>query len=233
MVTEAELNELIGHCPTLYHMAERNSWPLISKHGLLSTTALLDLYAVAGAERHSIESERRPKSVPIEREDLGQAVIRDQFPMDDKGLVRCLEDGLSPQDWYRLLNAKVFFWLTRPRLLRLLNAGTYRREEHDVLEIETAPLVAEYKKQIWFCPINSGCTKPYPHPRGENTFQRISEYPYAVWTKKRPRGERVVELAVDYGVPDILNFVRRVVRMHGNSEIAVVYDAKCHRLHRA
>src|SRR6202030_2530970 len=118
--------------------------------------------------------------------------------------------------WYRLLNGKVFFWLTHARLLRLLNAGTYRSEEHDVLELETSPLVAAYKDNIWFCPMNSGCTKPFPHARGKGTFQRISDYPYAAWKTKRSRGERVVELAVDYAVPDIGKFVRRVVRMKGN-----------------
>lgn len=45
MVTEEEVEELIEHCPTLYHMAER---------GLLSTSALLDLYDVAEPERTKI-----------------------------------------------------------------------------------------------------------------------------------------------------------------------------------
>jgi hypothetical protein len=223
VVTEAELKELLEDCPTLYHMAERQSWPAIRKHGLLSTSALLDRYGITGAERRSIEAQRRPTSIALEKPGLGRAVVRDQFPMDDKGLVRCLQDGLWPQDWYQLLNGKVFFWLTRARLLRLLNAGTYRSEEHDVLELNASPLVTAYKDKIWFCPMNSGCTKPFPHERGKSTFQRISDYPYAVWRTKRSRGERVVELAVDHGVPDIVKFVKRVVRMKGNTEIAVLF----------
>ena len=223
-MTEAELRELLEDCPTLYHMAERQSWPAIREHGLLSTTALLDLYGITGTERRAIESQRPPISIPLEKLGLGRAVVRDQFPMDDKGLARCLQDGLSPTDWYQLLNGKVFFWLTRKRLLRLLNAGTYREEEHDVLELETSPLLTSYKNQIWFCPMNSGCTKPFPHARGKSTFQRISEYPYAVWRTKRSSGERVVELAVDYAVLDIKKFVKRVVRMKGNTELAVIFD---------
>jgi hypothetical protein len=156
VVNETELNQLLEDCPTLYHMAEQHSWPLIREHGLLSTTALLDRYDAG----------------------LGRAVVRDQLPMDDGGLRRCLKDGLSPEDWYRLLNAKVFFWFTRHRLLRLLNAGTYRNEEHDVLELEAQQLVAAHRERIWFCPMNSGCTKPFAHPRGIITFQRITDYPY-------------------------------------------------------
>jgi hypothetical protein len=222
MVNEAELNELLRDCPTLYHMAERESWPAIREHGLLSTTALLDRYGITGAERQLVEAQRRPISIALERQGLGRAVVRDQFPMDDKGLARCLQDGLVPQEWYRLLNGKVFNWLTRKRLLRLLNAGTYRNNEHDVLELETSPLVTTYKGKIWCSPMNSGCTKPFPHARGKNTFQRISNYPYA----ERPRAERVVELAVDYAVRDIEKFVKRVVRMKGNSEFAVIFQAQ-------
>jgi Family of unknown function (DUF7002) len=224
MVTEPELQELLTDCPKLYHMAEQQSWPAIRKDGLLSTTALLDRHRISGVERQAIEAQRRPTIVTLETENVGRAVVRDQFPMDDKGLVRCLQDGLEPKDWYQLLNGKVFFWLTRARLLRLLNAGTYRNEEHDVLELETLPLVTAFRDKIWFCPINSGCTKPFPHPRGKNTFQRIADYPYLTWRAKRPRGERVVELAVDYAVPNIERFVRRVIRMKGDNEINVIFE---------
>jgi hypothetical protein len=143
--------------------------------------------------------------------------------MDDKGLVRCLQDGLAPADWYRILNSKVFFWLTWERLQRLLNAGQYRLQEHDVLTVDAKALVSAYARQIWFCPMNSGCTKPFPHARGSSTFQRIADYPYSDWRSKRPRGERVVELAIDYAVPDIAKFTTRVVRMRGNDQIDVLF----------
>jgi len=67
-VTETELEELLSDCPTLYHMAEDRSWPSIRHRGLLSTTALLDLYGVKGAARVHIEERRRPASVPLDRE---------------------------------------------------------------------------------------------------------------------------------------------------------------------
>jgi len=224
-VTEGDLAELLADSPTLYHMAEQGSWPSIRNYGLLSTTALLDRYGIAGAARAAIESKRRPASVPLERNGLDRAVVRDQLPMDDRGLTRCLEDGLSPEEWYRILNAKVFFWLTRERLLRLLNAGTYRLQEHDVLVLDAKPLIEAYQRKIWLCPINSGCTKPFPHPRGKKTFQRVSDYPYAQWKANRKRGERVVELAIDYAVPDVAKFVTRVVRMKASEELAVLFQA--------
>lgn len=224
-MNRTELNELLADCPILFHMAEHGSWSSILARGLLSTTALLDLYEVDGEERNRIEAKRRPAGIPLHHPNLPGAVVRDQIPMDDNGLVRCLPPQISPSDWYRLLNGKVFFWWTRARLLRLLGAGAYRGRIHDVLLVEAQPLVAAYHDSIWFCPMNSGCTKPVPHPRGEDTFCRIKDYPYSEWRKRRRRGERVVELAVDYAIPDIGNYVLRVVTMQGDQELCTIYQA--------
>ncbi len=224
-MTNAELEELLSNSPTLYHMAERGSWPSIRRHGLLSTTALLDRFEIYGQERTSIEARRRPTSVFLNQPAVGSAVVRDQLPMDDRGLTRCLQDGLTPEAWYRLLNGMVFFWLTRDRLVRLLNAGTYRGLEHDVLELNAKALVDTYANNIWLCPMNSGCTKPFPHPRGHATFQRIAANHYSQWKKKRKQGERVVELAVDHSVADVARFVSRVTRMRGREELSVLFSA--------
>lgn len=211
-MNEAELAELIADCPTLFHMAEPGCWPSIQRHGLLSTSALLDL--AEHADRDAIETRQRPEGVVVALPGH-TATIRDQKPMDDAGLRRCLRDGLTPADWYRLLNRRVFFWLTRARLDRLLNARPYRNRPHDVLEIDTARLVAAYRPAITLSAINSGATRPFPVERGLATFLPIEDYPYATWRARRPRGERAVELAVDYGVPDIARFVRSVTTQGG------------------
>lgn len=156
-MTDEELEELLSDCPLLYHMAERGSWPSIQRRGLLSTTALLDLYGVAGVERARIEQQHRPAAILVTDPVLPGAVIRDQIPMDDRGLRRCLPSHLSPSDWYRLLNEKVFFWLTRERLLRLLGAGAYRAKAHDVLEVEARSLVRAYVNAILAHPRLSLC----------------------------------------------------------------------------
>ena len=218
-----ELKELVADCPTLYHMAELGSWPSIQERGLLSTSALLDLYGKEGNERYSIEEARRDKSVVLKGANLPPAVVRDQLPMTDASLLRCLPKHISPSDWYRILNQKTFFWLTTNRLKRLLNAGTYRNKAHDVLEASTQGLLDNYFDKIWFCPMNSGNTKPVPHPRDDKTFRRIPDYPYSDWRPKRARGERIVEFAVDYGIPDITKFVTRVVEMHGDEVNRIIY----------
>lgn len=207
-MTEEELEELIGDHPSLYHMAEDGSWPTIREHGLMSTSAILDFVELQGEERNQIESTRRPDSILLNGERNTAFAIRDQKPMADSSLVRCLEDGLSPSDWYRILNERTFFWLARQRLDKLLCAGTYAMSRHDVLVIDTRSLIQAHHGAITLSPMNSGNTRPYAHPRGLQTFLPIAQYPYA--DRKRRRLEVVVELAVDYSVPDIQEHVVRV-----------------------
>ena len=224
-MTDEELDELVSSCPTLYHMAERGSWPAIRNYGLLSTSALLDLYSIDGPPRERIERQHRPSSVPIKAVGLPGAVVRDQIPMSDAGLERALPSRIKPQDWYALLNAKVFFWLSIERLHKLTGAKSYRDLEHDVLEVDTKSLITAHRERIWLCPINSGCTKPIPHPRDESAFLRIPDYPYAHWRGRRKRTERAVELAVDYSILDIADHVRRVVVKRGSDELSTIHPA--------
>src|SRR5487761_778376 len=101
---------LVQYYPRLYHMAHEGAWPSIERHGLLSTTALLDLFEIDGARREQLESSRRPKSEEIAHAKHGRALLRDQIPLNEKKLITALEDDITPQEWYRLLNRKVFFW---------------------------------------------------------------------------------------------------------------------------
>ena len=211
---------LAMHYPRLYHMAEAGSWPGIMRHGLLSTSALLDLFEVRGPDRNTIESTHRPESLTITHPLHGTAVIRDQKPMSDKALRRALRGSLSPADWYRILNRMVFFWLTEKRLKRLLEAIEYRDKRQTVLTIDTARLLERHGHRVRLSPMNSGNTRPYPHPRGRDTFLPLSEYPFE---SRRKRGrEPAVELTVEYSVPDIRDFVLHVEEAGGGRPPSVL-----------
>ena len=43
--------EFVRRYPRLYHMAQVGSWPSIERNGLLSTSALLDLFQIKGEAR--------------------------------------------------------------------------------------------------------------------------------------------------------------------------------------
>jgi len=202
------LEEIATLHPQLYHMAQYGSWPSISNHGLLSTTALLDLFKIEGVDRRTIEDERRARTVEI-TDDVGAvASIRDQRPMSDKKLASCLRDGLVPKDWYQILNRKVFFWLTDKRLKTLM--GAYSDVPHLVLEIDTEKLLSMHGEQVRLAPLNTGCTSPMAFPRGKNTFLRPDEYDFEGNSRKKGGPTKaIVELTVEYSVPDIAICTRR------------------------
>ncbi|WP_353642495.1 hypothetical protein [Mesorhizobium sp. WSM2239] len=198
--------ELIRIYPRLFHMAEDASFDSIRAQGLLSTSALLDRYGIVGQERVLIENRRRPNSVIIRRQGFPDVTIRDNKPMSDSALLKCLGDGLVPSDWYRTLNRKTFFWLHRKRLWRLLRAKAYRSSPHTILTVSTASLVEAHQDRILLSPINSGSTIMSAQPRGNGTFVPIADYPYAERrSKPRPVEDALVELVVTDAVPDIMD----------------------------
>lgn len=208
-----DLKDLITRYPRLYHMAEADTWNDIKAKGLLSTSAVLDRYGVSGNERIVLEERHRPEKVAVGK-DGDQVVLRDQKPMDPARLKLALRDGITPEQWYKQLNGKVFLWAEEERLFGLLYAKNYRALEHDVLTIDTASLMALHANSAWLCHMNSGNTFPMPHFRGKNTFRRIADYP----TKASctPLKE-VVEVVVDYSIADIAKHVVEVRRIKGKA----------------
>lgn len=190
------IEHFISKYPRLYHMAEAGSWASIEQNGLLSTSALLDLFEVTGRERFAIESQWRPQSITIAHHLHGKAVIRDQKPMPPDSLERVLVDT-TPQQWYEFLNGKSFFWVTKERLKRLLGARYYRAKLHDVITVDTALLLKRHLGRVTLSPFNSGVSAFGPeYPRSPSTFKTIQRYPDA-------QIGRVVELVVDRHVRDI------------------------------
>ena len=202
-------------------MAESGSWPSIQKYGLLSTSALLDLFGITGKKRHAIESQCRSECIKISHKKHGFAIIRDQKPLREKTL-RNLLDGMSTDKYYSLLNHMTFFWVRRQRLERLLNARAYRKRSHSVLTIDTKALVDKYQEIIWLSHINSGSAIFGTGRRGEYTFKRINQYPFEEMKKKK-KEDAIVELAVDYGVEDISDYVIRVEEWIGQMPVRMIW----------
>jgi hypothetical protein len=209
--------DLIRRYPTIYHMAEADSWPSIRRHGLLSANEVMRRADLAGSQRRILSSEHRPEKVALCVAGIGTVVLRDQKPMSERRLRPALLDGMTPQQWYKLVNSRVFFWVKEQRLHGLLTAAEYVDSEHDVLTVDTASLLSVHVKRVRLCHMNSGNTLPFPQARGRHTFKTITDYP-ATSTGK-PLKE-VVELTVEGDIDDIARHVVQVRRMKGTSVIA-------------
>jgi hypothetical protein len=189
-------------------MAEAANWSSIQRDGLYSASTLLDIAGVKGQDRERLEREQR-----LVHTELPNGVyIRDQRPMPPAALATCLI-GISPSEWYALINSRVFFWLDPERLNRQRNACEPRPQI--VLTLDATKLIAAFADYIALTPINTGNARRRPAQRGAATF-----VPYKLWlaskwaseavalgTKVRPPSHVPVELTVASSIPNIMQFV--------------------------
>ena len=201
----------------------------------LSVSALLDLFEIGGEDRRRIESCHRPAAVQIHHKDHGTVIIRDQIPLPPQALKKSL-NGMTPEEWYRLLNGKAFFWVTEDRVRTLLKARQYRERPHCVLTVETTRLVDRYQDKITLCPVNSGCVLPNPRAfrRGRDTFLPMSDYPFEESRKKRGSVKKAIaELTVPYAVPDIMEMVVRTEMRQGEEILEQLFPSNGEDFNRA
>lgn len=201
--------QLAEHYPQLFHMAWQGSWDSIRKRGLLSTQSLVQLCGLGEDERNSILQQHRPNWVEISSPQIGTATVRDQKPMDDAGVRKALGGG-DPRRWYELLNSMVFLWPTLDRLRTMMGARAYAGMSHDLLLIDTAKLVIRHENNIRLSPMNSGATKPFPHPRDLQLFRTFNEFPFDARLKSHKQAKAVAEVCVVRAIPDIADLVVEV-----------------------
>ena len=205
-------DQLARRHPTLYHMADARNRGTLRSLGLLSTTALLDRFALAGPDRDAVEAAHRPATVRIPAAGphprLGHAYVRDQRPLDESALAKCLTGGLTVAQWYRMLNGRVYFWPTRDRLDRMLKVYTPTAEQV-VLEVDTAALCDRHGDAVELSHINSGfASRRYPPARrGADTFVPLAEFVHSA-------RNTIAEVTVPYAVPDVLACVRSATLYH-------------------
>ena len=191
----------------MYHFADAANTRSIEQLGLLSTMELL--------RRRGVDARTAAQAIayrPTDVELPSGERIRDQAPMPPAALATCLDPGLSPLDWYRLVNSHVFFWLSRERVER--HGKALRRRAQLLLTVDTAALVAAYEHRAFVTPFNIGNARRKPARRGPRTLCPVTSWRAHGWKLEAPPGCRPrpsshgpVELLVEGSVPDIHRFV--------------------------
>lgn len=189
-------NELAARHPRLFHVTEPGAWPSIERHGLLSTNAALVHFDAPRDIIAKVSAHPRPATITLDHPENGTLILNDQLPLNEKALTVCLDGGLSPQDWLRILNDRVFFWPDEANLERLLGARINRGRVRDVLVFDTLSLAHAAHDRMELSPINSGATIRKPARRGPETFTPISALSYRNWQRKRGRRDTVREVTV-------------------------------------
>ena len=218
--------DLVRLYPRLFHMAAPSSWEAIDQHGLLSTEALLDLFEVPEPRRTELIEKRRSKTEVLEHPVHGTAEVRDQIPLSEAKLKQALGGTMSVEQWLRLLNARVFFWLQPERLQRMLTARAYRNRGHLVLTVNTDALLSHVGLEVVsLSRINSGSTAYKAAPRGPDTFVPIGEYLHPSRRRATRSASDVAELCVQGCVPEIRNVLIEAELIAPHGERTVIWSA--------
>ena len=193
--------------PRLFHLAAPGALAGIRRHGLLSTSRLLDVFEVPLPDRPAIEAARRPASVTLHHPAHGSATVTDNIPLGERALALCLDDGLRPADWFRILNGRVFLWADEAGLARLLGARLNRTRPRELLVFDTLSLARRHGDRTELSAINSGAAMRRPARRGLSTFTPLGQHAYAEWRTLRGRRDRILEVTVLGGIPDAADHI--------------------------
>lgn len=201
--------EFEGAYPVLFHISLARDVEQIMRHGLLSTTALLDLCEIEAEFRSRIEAHRRPKAISISHPIHGEFLINDQAPMNASALAKCLID-LTPQQWCESLNNRVFLWPTRERVTKHIGAKLAVGTKRIVLAFDTRSLFETLDVDLFeLSPINSGNTMRKAAPRGSSTFRRFRNYPFHERSKSVGIKSAIAEVTYPYAItPSQLTSIR-------------------------
>jgi len=181
-------------------MTKADNWALIERHGLLPVSKLAEMSTMPDGGAPILRRRRNtPLRLPIAG---GEAWVRDQGPIREQMLTRCLR-GIPLEEWYAMLNERVFFFVRRADERKLCNA--YRTMDQCLVRIDGTALVNEYGRSAFVSRFNSGSVPRSPAiPRGPEIYVSASEVGRSI----RPREIR--ELTIVGGVPNLADFVLSV-----------------------
>jgi len=171
------LHEFIKKRPELYHLTAQGNLSIIKRSGkLYSTNKIIDLSN--DTKLSLLKRQRRPEHLIINIQEDSFS-IRDQRPISEKALQKCLTDNWKCADFYEFLNDRVFTWPTKDRLQK--HYDRYKNEEPVILVFKTKD-VFDLNLEPLFARLNTGATRANSFlggiapRRGPNTFLKASDY---------------------------------------------------------
>ena len=178
----------------LFHVAEHGAWPSIESNGLLSTSAILDLLGIQGADRIALEARPRSRLAILGGPGLPSVTLRDQrplLPLRDEHL----DGGMKVADWCRELNRRVYLFTDQDDAARLLHSYPGQR----LFTIRSSDLLARHAPDVQVSGINTGYAMRRPARRGPATFVPLERF----------SNGRIKEFTVLRSIPDFADLVRR------------------------
>lgn len=196
-----DLDNFIKYFPYLYHLtSEENAANIIRDKKLLSANSLIDMSDNVADK--DIKTHKRFVHQPIIIKEK-KIFLRDQRPISEKALAKCLTDNWKVEDFLFHLNNRVFMWPTIGRLERHFNR--YKDEGPVIFRFSTEQMI-EANPHVKFCRLNSGATRPNSYlggiapPRGKDTFLSAEDFNFPAGAVAEVTFEEYCDLAGAFGI---------------------------------
>ncbi len=159
----------------LYHLAETTNLASIQMYGLMSTERLAARVGWSTAEREAFLATHRPRDVVLPN----GTFIRHQAPMPPALLGPALHAGLTPADWYRIINGHVFFWFDRARMERHRAACGGRPQT--LLVFDATEVLRAYGERTFVARFNLGNARRRAVSRGVSSLVPYTRFVRDGW----------------------------------------------------
>jgi hypothetical protein len=196
-----DIDKFIERFPYLYHLtSKQNAENIIEKKILYSANSLIDM------SKKSVDAEvktHKRLTHYILNVNGTQISLRDQRPISEVALPKCLTDGWSVGDFLYHLNDRVFMWPTLERLGR--HFKRYEKEKPIIFRFSTEEML-QSNPHVKFCRLNSGATRPNSHlegiapERGPNTFLSAKDYTLPARSVAEVTFEKKCKIVGQFGI---------------------------------
>lgn len=196
-----EIEKFIERSPFLYHLtSKQNAKSIIERKTLYSANALIDMSTKK--KDSEVKTHKRFKHYPLDINGI-EILLRDQRPISEIALAKCLTDGWLVADFLYHLNNRVFTWPNLDRLSR--HFKRYANEEPVIFRFSSKEMILA-NPHVKFARLNTGATRPNSHlggiapERGSKTFMKASDYFLNVNTVAEVTFEKFCVIAGEYGI---------------------------------
>ncbi len=172
-----DIKKFIEKKPFLYHLTSSINVDRILDHGVLFSAN--QLLAMSDHKAHILIQKQKRKGHLEIQIDGKKYSLRDQRPISELALGKCLTDGWEVADYLYHLNDRVFMWPTIERLTR--HFKRYQNEKPVIFRFQTDELL-RINPNAKFSRLNSGATRANSHlggkppQRGLETFLSAENY---------------------------------------------------------
>ena len=190
--------QFLTRCPSLWHVAPSGAWATIKERGLMTAAQLIDAADLDEEQRSELHEMPRRHAVPLRVNDA-DVVLRDQGPLFKADLASLLEPEMTPADWVRLLNRRVYLFTTKAAMQKVLDKYVASDGAQEVISFSPRRLLDAVQFRIELAAQNSGAIARRSDPyKGRDAFLSIS----------RSRDRRPAEVTIVDGLDDLSAVVR-------------------------